>query len=1692
MNIVSNTLGTADILSPPVIPDTEYYFISGAFKNEIKIVVNKTFPALNAYHKTLLFEYLINIIDTIAIKFHFDLDNKASYENQFRQNNYKDTIGLLFMLLPFIDDINGTKCKKLQSLDELYIAKKDNSNQDINVHEPKYEYTNLQYGRCNRNIPNKAIEINFSSEHLEHNYILLIDTIQTIAHKLYVNWINIRPISPEMATSANYKLFRLTQKLLKDKKIGIPNRNYQGLPINEIYNVLSNYLFHEIKNIKWLIYDVFIDKVPHKYLYFLNQLLEINNCSKNIGWNLLPKNEQNDFKNNLNKFMNAFIEEALDTNNNLSRNNVQYMATVLIFFFNKYYTDQTREKEGYISLDGDIEDDIEEDIGLSKITIWNYKKTASSIIKIPHHMYEFIRESLSELQMTWYGQYFLDYNEVTKLYELNNNPSSLYNKQTDTNFSIKNIYNFAKSFISYTNADKKFVQYPKFWNSLEDEDKMEILNRINMIDTKWFTISRYLMLAGYSRNEIYAKNRDILNGVHNSLAEILLDVLARGGLLSEFVPDAQLSDYSKLPQQVNERNSTIMRRLGETLMNNPENRGIRERFDNSFYFINNLKYKELEITYKVDNIVKTDKYLDILCNSRSRIGSWTYIYGTDWICQINFFHHYLNNRIIYVTGGTGVGKSTQVPKLLLYSMKMLDYKINGKIACTQPRVPPTVNNAKTISSQMGIPIETYNKSVDSNIVSNNYYVQYKHQKRGHIRSQKGLTLEILTDGTLEMKLKNYPLLKDTIDGNLTTKNIYDIIIVDEAHEHNKNMDLILTRMKYATYYNNSVKLVIISATMEDDEPVYRRYYREVNDNRMFPLNTFIKNNKIDRVNVDRRLHISPPGEVTQYKIDEIYPANFSAVEGKKDKTLDAINTLVTEILKSSTTGDILVFQPGENEIKNTVTLLNKTTPYNVIALPYFSSLSDAKKASIEDLDKFKIRIPKNIPFEEEFNEDEYTPVPPGTYKRVIIVGTNIAEASITISTLRYVIETGTQKTNIYNYKSRNSQLILTGISEQSRLQRKGRVGRVAPGTVYYLYPKGSKESNKTAFNIAIEDISDKLFEMLYDGPHDIAELNNSNDPNKNIVDNVSLYKNGLDVFIKEHYFIKDIFYEYLGNNIHYDYANNENMFICYKTGFDKKTLDDKYGKFYIVHPDELYFNRNILGNVVDLSVLGSQFASPTSVMRKNDIVLYNSEKMVAFWRMLEEYLFIERIDDSLAKSRFGINASKMKTELTLFNLQQLVSYVYSIKYNCDADMLKLLSMHVTCRTLSELVYTKDIVVNNKKRKYNTLVDSMGYYGNCSGDSQGLIKIANRIINFIQKELGAQNNLQMAFNLSEIARSLDNDKEQFIDGLRNGNYKNMDKNALFNFLQLYNTNKLALSNTINDTEEQMLILNDVYTEKYLNDIKNKKNEHKIAEWSVKNYLNYEKVINFYTNYCKILNDVNKYNSNISIIEDNYISTNANWFKQNIIGAIKANLMNEDDRIKISLMNGYGYNIVRNIANINNNNYYIRIFNPSIDSVMKINKLFQIKSKSSVKIPNTSFLYGKCVGLTLLYISSIQIDGDITINFIDNIDSKLISKIIPQFVPSINVYDIQLHENTIKSFLKSLLINKNDSESADILNVVVDKYIKTIEGIRTDLYNNIDKSYSNVYASQLGGGNIYNYSNEYIKELTNVLNYKYIRI
>ena len=178
---------------------------------------------------------------------------------------------------------------------------------------------------------------------------------------------------------------------------------------------------------------------------------------------------------------------------------------------------------------------------------------------------------------------------------------------------------------------------------------------------------------------------------------------------------------------------------------------------------------------------------------------------------------------MFITGGTGTGKSTQVPKLLLYGLQLLG-NYSGKVVNTQPRINATKGNAERISDELGVPIKIYNPIKNKKELSSFFNVQYKtgdssenatHDLK-NTENSKSLSsyLQIVTDGTLLETVKLSPYLKTSylLNNKLfeTSTNAYDIISIDEAHEHNTNMDLLLTFLRDTIQLNNSLRLVIVT------------------------------------------------------------------------------------------------------------------------------------------------------------------------------------------------------------------------------------------------------------------------------------------------------------------------------------------------------------------------------------------------------------------------------------------------------------------------------------------------------------------------------------------------------------------------------------------------------------------------------------------------------------------------------------------------------------------------------------------------------------------------------------------------------------------------------------------------------------------------------------------------------------------
>jgi HrpA-like RNA helicase len=207
----------------------------------------------------------------------------------------------------------------------------------------------------------------------------------------------------------------------------------------------------------------------------------------------------------------------------------------------------------------------------------------------------------------------------------------------------------------------------------------------------------------------------------------------------------------------------------------------------------------------------------------------------------------------------------------------------------------------------------------------------------------------------------------------------------------------------------------------------------------FTLNQYLINKiNFDRISLDRRLHIAPPLGETNYKIDDIYSPY--PIEKYEDAEKEGIKKVIE--LSKFATGEILFFSVTEPAINKIVLELNKNIPGRWIALPYYSTISPEWKNIIENintkintitLDKKDIlKAVKGI---------EYNNTSNNKYDHAIIVSTNIAEASITLPSLKFVIDTGYVNVVSFDPILEIDVIGPQKITESARIQRRGRVGR---------------------------------------------------------------------------------------------------------------------------------------------------------------------------------------------------------------------------------------------------------------------------------------------------------------------------------------------------------------------------------------------------------------------------------------------------------------------------------------------------------------------------------------------------------------------------------------------------------------------------------------------------------------------------
>lgn len=353
------------------------------------------------------------------------------------------------------------------------------------------------------------------------------------------------------------------------------------------------------------------------------------------------------------------------------------------------------------------------------------------------------------------------------------------------------------------------------------------------------------------------------------------------------------------------------------------------------------------------------------------------------------------HQVVIISGETGCGKSTQIPKMCLEAGR----GIAGKIACTQPRRIAAITIANRIAQELG---ETLGRSVG-------YKIRFQD------KTAREAYIKIMTDGML--------LAETQADHGLFE---YDTIIIDEAHERSLNIDFLLGIIRMLLAARPELKVVITSATL-DTEKFSQAF-----------LNASV---------------IKVGGRMYPVEVEYMPPVSFSEKSDEIDY-LDMAARAVERLKPRRQPGDILIFMPTEQDILETCERLERKKYPGTTVLPLYARLPAAEQGRV-----YSVSGPK------------------------IVVATNVAETSLTIPGIRYVVDTGLARISQYQPGTRIHSLPISPISRASADQRKGRCGRVQEGLCVRLYSGDDYESRPefTPPEILRSNLAEVILRMIFLG-----------------------------------------------------------------------------------------------------------------------------------------------------------------------------------------------------------------------------------------------------------------------------------------------------------------------------------------------------------------------------------------------------------------------------------------------------------------------------------------------------------------------------------------------------------------------------------------------------------------------------------
>ncbi|SMR63660.1 unnamed protein product [Zymoseptoria tritici ST99CH_3D1] len=410
------------------------------------------------------------------------------------------------------------------------------------------------------------------------------------------------------------------------------------------------------------------------------------------------------------------------------------------------------------------------------------------------------------------------------------------------------------------------------------------------------------------------------------------------------------------------------------------------------------------------------------------------------------------HSVLVLSGETGSGKSTQVPQFLLESPWC-----TGKIAVTQPRRVAAISLARRVAEEMGSPLGS--SSPASKV---GYSVRFDDN------TSPGTKIKFLTEGMLLQEMLRDP-----------TMSQYSCIIVDEVHERSVDVDLILGFLKSLLLggkRKKPLKVVVMSATADVEgisqffsAPTAR--IEEDEDPSVTTHGASAENKEEEKTSAATD---APEGDAQELPVSQChvegrqYPVKLHYLDQPTHDVVDsALQRIFLIHCKEPMPGDILVFLTGQETIQNLAKLVeefakNLTTDFpKMLVLPLFAALPQTAQQRI------------------------FERAPPNTRK--VILSTNIAETSVTVPGVRFVIDTGKAKIKQFRNRLGLESLLIKPISRSSADQRKGRAGREAAGQCFRLFTEDGYNSlaKDTKPEILRCDLSDAVLKMKARGVRDV-------------------------------------------------------------------------------------------------------------------------------------------------------------------------------------------------------------------------------------------------------------------------------------------------------------------------------------------------------------------------------------------------------------------------------------------------------------------------------------------------------------------------------------------------------------------------------------------------------------------------------